>query len=121
MRLMTSFSCSQRERRDVLSSVRSASCLSEGREPLLGNLVGLLLQRLALDFELPDLTLDLVELSGHRVDLSAQSRCGLVDEVDRLVGQEAVADVPIREHGGGDDSRVLDADAVVDLVSLAQA
>src|SRR5205807_986683 len=106
------------QRRPLLGEIRELPL--EGSEPLLGSLVGLLLQRLALDLELPDLTLDLVELSGHGVDLGAQSRRGLVDEVDRLVGQEAVADVPIREHGGGDDSRVLDANAVVDLVSLAQ-
>ena len=46
---------------------------------------------------------------------------GLVDEVDRLVGQEAIGDVAVRQHGRGDERRVLDLDAVVDLVALAQA
>ena len=45
----------------------------------------------------------------------------LVDQVDRLVGQEAVGDVAVRERGGGDQRAVLDAHAVVDLVALLQA
>jgi hypothetical protein len=37
----------------------------------------------------------------------------LVDEVDRLVGQEAVRDVAVRQHGRGHERAVLDADAVI--------
>jgi hypothetical protein len=58
-------------------------------------LVGLLLERLALDLELDELPLHLVDLGGHRVDLDAQARGGLVHEVDRLVGQESVGDVAV--------------------------
>ena len=47
-------------------------------------------------------------------------RGGLVDEVDRLVGQEAVGDVAVREHRGGDERRVADPDAVMGLVALLQ-
>ena len=57
---------------------------------------------------------------GMRVDLDAQPRGRLVDQVDRLVGQEAVGDVAVRQRRGGDDRRVLDVDAVVDLVALLQ-
>ena len=49
-------------------------------------LVLLLLQRLALDLELLDTALDLVDLGGHRVDLDLQPGGRLVDQVDRLVG-----------------------------------
>jgi hypothetical protein len=42
-------------------------------------------------------------------------------KIDRLVGQEPVGDVAMREHGGGDQRGVLDADAVVHLVLFAQA
>ena len=49
------------------------------------------------------------------------ARRGFVDQVDGLVGQEAIGDVAIRQHGGGDERRVLDLDAVVHLVALAQA
>jgi hypothetical protein len=83
-------------------------------------LVLLLLQRLELDLELLNAPLDLVDLCGHRVDLDAQPRGGLVDQVDRLVGQEAVGDVALRQRGRRDDRRVLDAHAVVHLVALLQ-
>ena len=46
---------------------------------------------------------------------------GLVDKVDRLVGQEALGDVAVAQDGRRDERGVGDADAVVDLVSLAQA
>ena len=54
------------------------------------------------------------------LDLHLQPRGGLVDQVDRLVGEEAVGDVALRERRGGDDRRVGDADAVVDLVALLE-
>ena len=63
---------------------------------------------------------DFVELGRHRVDLHAQLRRRLVHEVDRLVGQEAIGDVAVREHGRGDERRVLEAHLVVNLVALAQ-
>ena len=61
----------------------------ERLEPLLARLVGLLGERGALDLELADAALDDVDLERHRVDLDAQPRRGLVDEVDRLVGELA--------------------------------
>ena len=95
--------------------------LLERLEARLRRVVLLLAQRLALDLELDASALELVELDGHRVHLHAQPARRLVDEVDRLVGQEAVGDVAIGEHRGGDERRVRDAHAVVDLVALAQA
>ena len=89
-------------------------------EPLAGGLVLFLAERLALDLELHDAPLDLVELHGHRVDLHPQARRGLVDQVDRLVGQEAVGDVAIRQQRRGHQRGVLQLDAMVDLVALAQ-
>ena len=92
----------------------------EARQPLGRRLVRLLAQRFALDLELHDAPLDLVELGGHRVDLHPQSRRRLVDEVDGLVGQEAVGDVAMGQHRRGHQRGVLDLHAVVDLVALAQ-
>ena len=80
----------------------------------------LLLQRLQLDLELLDAPLDLVDLGRHRVDLDTQPRGRLVDQVDRLVGEEAVGDVALRQRGCGDDRRVLDAHPVVHLVTLLE-
>ena len=75
-------------------------------QPLLGRLVALLGERLALDLELDDAPLEAIELLGLRVDLHADVRGCLVDQVDRLVGQLTVGDVAVRERCRGDDRRV---------------
>ena len=80
-----------------------------------------LLERLALDLELDDAPLEPVHRLGLRVDLHADARGRLVDQVDRLVGQLAVGDVAVRERRGGDDRGIGDVDAVVDLVALLEA
>src|SRR5215218_3048735 len=82
--------------------------------------VGLLLQRRVLDLELQHPAVDLVDLLGQRVDLDAQPRRRLVDQVDRLVGQEAVGDVAVAQRGRRDQRAVLDAHAVVHLVALLE-
>ena len=88
---------------------------------LLGGGIGLARERGVLDLELLRAALEHVELVRHRVDLDAQPARGLVDQVDRLVGQEAVGDVALGELRRGDQRGVLDAHAVVHLVALAQA
>ena len=82
--------------------------------------VRLFLEGHLLDLELADPAGDDVDLGRHRVDLDAQPAGGLVDEVDRLVGQEAARHVAVRQHGGRHEGGVLDAHAVVDLVALLQ-
>ena len=57
---------------------------------------------------------------GIEFDLDAQLGGGLVDQVDRLVGQEAVGDVTVGQHRRGDDRGVLDAHPVVHLVALLE-
>ncbi len=64
-------------------------------------------------FELP-----VARRRRHRADTHATRR--LVDEVDRLVRQEAVADVAVGQLGGGCQSLVGDADAVMRLVPVAK-
>ena len=121
--------------RDLLDAVEDVLLV----RPAAGELVAprlrlgeLLLERLArrgrllrhrgeLDLELRHAPLGLVELDRRRVDLHPEPRGGLVDEVDRLVGQEAVGDVAVGEHRGRDERGVADADAVVRLVALLQA
>ncbi len=84
-------------------------------------LVFLLPQGFALDLELHEAALELLEFLGHGLHLGAQLRGGFVHQVDGLVGQEPVGDVAVRQLSGGDQRAVLDADAVVQLVALAQA
>ena len=60
--------------------------------------------------------------AGGRVHApDAQAAAGLVDEVDRLVGQEAVGDVAVGQVRRGDEGLVGDLDRVVRLVAVAQA
>ena len=91
------------------------------RQVLLAEGVGLLLQGGFLNLVLDDLPLNHVQLRGHGVDLRADEGAGLVDEVDGLVGEEPVGDVPVGEGGGGDDGPVLYFHAMEHLVPLLQA
>ena len=121
--------------RDLLDAVEDVLLAGPARRELVAAGLGLgelALDRLAhgrrllrhrgeLDLELRHAPLGLVELDRRAVDLHPQARAGLVDEVDRLVGQEAVGDVALGEHGCGGERRVADADAVVRLVALLEA
>ena len=100
----------------VAARLRLGELALEGR----AHVVGLVDHRRQLDLDLADAALRLVELDGRGVDLHAQARCGLVDQVDRLVGKEPVADVAVREHGGCDQRGVPDLHAVVGLVALLE-
>ena len=91
------------------------------REFFLRVLVRLLFQRLLLDVELENLTPNLIERCGHGLNLRAQlCRC-LIDEVNRLVGQESIGNIAVRERRRGDEGRVADAHAVMHLVAILQS
>ena len=115
------FSASQRCFIAPACSAISASSFSRASRRAFDASSLLLAQRLALDLQLDPAALQLVELDRHGVDLHPQPAGRLVDEVDRLVGQEALGDVAVGQGGRGDERRVRDPDAVVDLVALAQA
>ena len=74
---------------------------------------------LALD--LRDLVFELAVVGRGLHPTDTQPRAGLVDEVDRLVGEVTVGDVTVGEVGGRDDRLVGDRHAVVRLVALAQS
>ena len=57
----------------------------ELRETLARSLVLLAFERLALDFELENFSLDFIDLDRHAVDLDSQTRRRLVDQINRLV------------------------------------
>ena len=60
------------------------------------------------------------ELLGLRVDLHFQPRRRLVDQVDRLVGQEPVGDVTVRQRCRRDQGAVGDAHAMVRFVLVLE-
>ena len=76
--------------------------------------------RFAFDLQLSDTAVEVVDLFGYGVHLQPQPRRRLVDQVDRLVGQETRGDVPVRQLDGSDDRLVLDAHLVVVFVTLLQ-
>ena len=116
-RSSTSFSFAQRAGQLVAAGLRLGELLLER----LARRGRLLRHRGELDLELRHAALRLVELDGRGVDLHPEARRALVDEVDRLVGQEAVGDVAVGEHRRRDERRVADPDAVVCLVALLEA
>ena len=95
--------------------------LLELPEPLDRGGIRFLGEGLTLDGQLEEPPLELVELGGLALDLHLDAARGLVDEVDRLVGQEAARDVAVGEGRGRDEGLVLYAHAVVDLVALLEA
>ena len=95
--------------------------MAQGLQALGAGLVVLLHERLFLNLHLSELALLSVNVAGHGVELHPQAAAGLIDQVDCLVGQEAVGDVAVGELGCSHQSRVGDTHAVVDLVLLLDA
>ena len=87
----------------------------------LGAGVAFLLQRFLLDLEPDDFPVHRIELFRLGIDLHLQPRRGFVHQVDRLVGQEAVGDVAVRQRGRRHQRGIGDAHAVVLLVFVLQA
>ena len=68
-----------------------------------------------------DLALQHVDLDRPRVDLHPQPGRRLVDQVDRLVGQEPRGDVAVGQRRRRDQRGVGDVDLVVRLVAVLEA
>ena len=94
--------------------------LFDQRQTLLRGFVLFFLDGFALDLELDQTTVELIHLLRLGVDFHLDLGGGFVNEVDGLVRQEAIRDVTVREFSRGNDGRVGDLDAVVDLIALLQ-
>ena len=122
----SSSTSSNRSTPSALTSSLLGGLLLEQRLLLIAEATGLF-ELLLLDGALlgflhlvePQLEVAQVGRGGHALD--AQAGPGLVDEVDRLVGQVTVGDVPVGEVGRGDERLVGDRDPVVRLVLVADA
>jgi hypothetical protein len=115
------FSAFQISSRSAYSRSRPLQLFVEHLEALLRRIVALLLERLALHLELDDAAVETIQLLGLRVDLHADPRRRLVDQVDGLVGQLPVGDVAVRQRRGRDDRRVGDLDLVVHGIAFLEA
>ncbi len=117
---MASFSCFQRAFSALAFFLDVRQLFLQRGQPFARVRIVFALQRLALDFELRRPPLQLIDLGRHGVDLDAQRSRGLVNQVDGFVGQKTVGDVAMRQRGRRHNGRVLDADAVMNFVFLAQ-
>ncbi len=90
-------------------------------QPLLARRVLFLLQRLPLHLQLHDLALDHVDFRRHGIELDLQTRSRFVDQIDRFVGQETIADVAMRKDRRGHERGILNAHAVVHFVAFLQS
>ena len=90
--------------------------LAQVFEPVLRGGVGFLLQRLLLDSQLDDAAVEILDFLGLAFHFHADAAGGLVHQVDRLVGQEAVLDIAVGQLRRGDDRAIGNPHAVVQLV-----
>jgi hypothetical protein len=121
MRPMAPRSCCQLARRALGLFADFGELFLHDLHALAGGFVLLALEGGLLDFERGGLAFEVVDFGGDGADLDGERGGGLVDQINGLVGEEAVGDVSVRERGGGDEGGILDADLVVRLVALAQA
>ena len=85
-----------------------------------GSLVSLLVQSLLLDFQLHDLAAQFIQRPGHRLDFRAHLGSSLIHQVDGLVRQEPVGNIPVRQSGCRHQSRITDAHPVMHLIALLE-
>ena len=83
-------------------------------------LVALTAYGFTLDFELTDTAVERVQLLWLGVHFKTQSRCCLIDQIYRLVGQKSGGDVAVRKLHCRDYRLILDTHLVVVFVSLFQ-
>ncbi len=90
-------------------------------KPVLGSRIGFLFQGFALDLHLNDASIEFIQLLRLGVNLHAHTRCSFIHKVNCLVRQKAVGDITVRQHGGGNKSRVGDTNLVMLFVFLLQS
>ena len=71
-------------------------------------------------FKLGALFLHLLHIGRRDEGLNAHAGCRLVDQVNRLIRQEAVGDVTVGQLHGGSNGIIGDAHLVMRLVAVAQ-
>ena len=90
-------------------------------QALLGFLVLLLLQRLALDLELDEAALQAIEFFRLGIDFHADARCGFVHQIDGLVRQLPIGDITIRQRRRRHNGRIGDLHTVMHGIAFFEA
>ena len=94
--------------------------LADFFQMLLGQLIALFLQGRFFDFMLNDFALDHIQFRRHGVNFRTDHGAGFIHQVDGLIGQEPVGDVPVRQGGRRNQGRVLNFHAVEHFIPLFQ-
>ena len=76
---------------------------------------------LLLDLQLADLGIEVVDRFRHRIHFQPELGCRLVDQVDRLVRQETVGDVAVRQIDGRNQSVILNTHPMVVFIFFLQS
>ena len=79
------------------------------------------LDRLFLDFQLFDLTVQFINLLWHGIHLQTQTGSRLIYQVDSFIRQETIGNIPVRQLHGCDDGIIRDTHFMVILVTLLQS
>ena len=89
-------------------------------QALLRQRVVLFLQRRHLDLHLHNLPVHLIEILRERIHLRLDHGAGFIHQVNRLVRQKPVRDITVRQRRSGNQGRILNFDAVIDLEAVLQ-
>ena len=101
--------------------VQVGDLLLDFRAPLAACGVGLFFQRFLFHLQLANAAVQRVDFAGCAVQFHAAAAGGFVNEIDGFVRQETIGDVAVGKHGCRHQRAVLDAHAMMHLVTLLQA
>ena len=85
-----------------------------------GELVSFLLQGGFFDLQLHDPAVEFVHLGRHGIQLGTDHGTGFIHQVDGLIGQEPVGDIPMGQHCRGNERLILDLDAMEYFIAFLQ-
>ncbi len=88
----------------------------EFRQPFPRNSIRFLFHGFPLDFQLDDLSLDFIDFGRHAVDFDTQLGSTFIHQIDGLVGQKPVGDIPVRQGDRRYNGRILDPNPMMDFI-----
>ena len=90
------------------------------RQMLLRQLVILFLEGCFFNFVLNDFALNNIQFCRHGVNFRANHCTRFIDQINRLIRQESVGNIPIGQCSGCNQRRILNLYAVIDFIAFLQ-
>ena len=106
---------------DIEAVLQLGKLLGQLLKPFLRQGIVLLLQCQLLDLQLHDPPVQLIHLLRHGIHLRLDQGTGLIHQVDGLVRQETVGNVPVGKRRCCHQCGIGDLHAVIDLITLLDA